>query len=134
MLCSEVGNIKIASGIQATPGIGRKISSGVNTISAISRDCAIPIPIGIANTAAITNPTSTRRMLLRMWEAAFGDCTKAIAASATAVGAGTLEKLTMNRNFDSEAICQSARKAARARILTPSRRAAAKLLHDARAG
>ncbi len=48
MLCSAVGNIRMAKGIHATPGMGRRISMGGRMISSIKRDRPINNPSGTA--------------------------------------------------------------------------------------
>ena len=62
---SADGNIRIASGIQATAGIGRRISKAGISKSSTFWNVPIKIPKDTAKTEAIANPIRTLEILDR---------------------------------------------------------------------
>ena len=109
MPISASGNIKIAMGIHATAGIGRRSSRGVAIISSSRCEEPIKSPITIPRTDPAKKPPMTLVILDWKWNQG-DDCIKATKAVKTEVGAGINWKLTIKLTFSVLRICQTIRK------------------------
>ena len=97
MLPSDEGNIRMASGIQATAGMGRATSSGGNRLSCAQRERPMTRPRPTPSTAASAKPRAMRpRLLLRCWTSR-GECSRSQADCSTSAGGGTLANVTSPR-------------------------------------
>jgi len=67
MLPSVEGNIKMARGIQATPGMGRKISSEGRSASSMRFERPMATPSAMPTRLAAPKPMNTRRRLFFTW-------------------------------------------------------------------
>jgi hypothetical protein len=109
---SDDGNIRIASGIQATAGIGRSISSGGSSTSSSRRERPMTRPSPMPATPAAAKPANTRHTLAFRCSASLGDSTSVVAASSTSFGDGTFWNETRPRSrWCVAAHCQAATQA-----------------------
>src|SRR5476649_657598 len=114
MLISDDGNIRIASGIHATAGMGRSTSSDGSTVSSNARYRLMARPKPIPTIDAALNPTSTLMMLASRCIGSLGECSRCQNACATSVGAGTFAIVTKpSETLYRVAICHRPRQATR---------------------
>ena len=97
MLPSDDGNIRMASGIHATAGMGRSTSSGGSSSRSASGRRPISSPSDTPSVAASPKPAPTRSRLLDRCGHSLGDWASCQAACSTSAGVGVLAKVTKPR-------------------------------------
>src|SRR5262249_35985071 len=107
MLCSAEANSRMASGIQATAGMGRKISSGGGSDGGAPRKRSGNEPRSTQSPAASEKPRKLRRTLLPTCAATLGAAYSSANAAATSVGAGMFSKRKKKFHSCTEASCHS---------------------------